>query len=86
MRGTWRGLGGRLGGRLGGGLKRGLQKGLGRGVAVELSSGQVWFSLEVRFNSLELDSEGGRLVCIALGLLVKGRHKEIQLCPRLFIS
>ena len=46
-------------------LRRGLQKGLGRGVAVELSSAglvQVWFSLEVRFNSLELDSEVGRLV------------------------
>ena len=26
------------------------------------NSGQVWFSLEVRFNSLELDSEVGQLV------------------------
>ena len=27
------------------------------------SSGQVWFSLQLKFNSLELDSEVGRLIC-----------------------
>ena len=55
-----------LGGRLGGGLQRGLQTGLGRGLAVKLRSvkgpGQVWFSIKLKFNSFELDSEVGRLV------------------------
>ena len=40
-----------------------------RSVKVQVRSkrlGQVWFSLELKFNSLELDSELGRLVFIAL--------------------
>ena len=54
----------RLGCRLGGGLQRGLQTGLGRGLAVKLRSVkvQVWFGIEFKFNSFELDSEVGRLV------------------------
>ena len=37
---------------------------LGEGHAVKLKSCkvQVWFSLQLKFNSLELDSEVGRLV------------------------
>ena len=68
------GFGGRLGGRLGrglgGGLKKGLQRGLqtgfGWGLVVKLRSGlvHVWFSLQFKFNSLELDSEVGRLVIV----------------------
>ena len=52
------------GGGLQRGLQRGLQTGYGRGLAVKLRSGkvQVWFSLELRFKSLELDSKVGRLV------------------------
>ena len=68
------GLGGRVGGGLQRGLQRGLQTGLGRGLTVVSTSGQlrsravlvqVWISLELKFNSLELDSEVGRLVRIA---------------------
>ena len=46
------------------GLQRGLQTGHGRGLAVKLRLGkvQVWFSLQRKFNSFELDSEVGRLV------------------------
>ena len=61
-------LGGGLGGVLGVGLQRGLQRGIqtgyGRGLAVKLRSGkiQVRFSLQPKFNSVELDSEVGRLV------------------------
>ena len=67
-------LGGGLGGRLGGGLLRGVFKQDLKGDLLS-SSGQlmyrsglvqVWFNLEVKlevkFNSLELDSEVGRLV------------------------
>ena len=63
LRGTSRGLQEGVSGRL--------RKGLGRGLAVVSSSGQlrsisglvqVWFSLELKFNSFELDSEVGRLV------------------------
>ena len=60
------GLGGGLGGRLGEGLQKGLQKGLQRGLqnrtwrglVVKLRSClvQVWFRLQHKFNSLELDS------------------------------
>ena len=70
------GFGGRLGGRLGrglgGGLKKGLQRGLQTGfgwvLVVKLRSGlvRVWFSLLFKFNSLELDSEVGRLVIIII--------------------
>ena len=66
------GFRGRLGGRLGGGLQRGLQTGLQDLEGDLLSSsgqsrtrsdlGQVWFSIELKFNSFELDSEVGRLV------------------------
>ena len=63
------GLGGRLGLGDGGGHQRGLQRrlqtGLGRGLVVKLRSAhvqgpglvQVWFGLQLKFNSLELDSE-----------------------------
>ena len=53
------------------GTSEGLQTGLGRGLAVVSSSGhlrsraglvQVWISLELKFHSLELISEVGRLV------------------------
>ena len=55
------------------GLQRGLQKRAWKGTCchVKLRSGKVhvrsglvkvWFSLELRFNSLELDSEVGRIV------------------------
>ena len=63
-----RDLEGELEVRLGGGLQRGLQMGpqtgYGRGLAVKVRSGpgQVWFSLQPKFNSFELDSEVGRLV------------------------
>ena len=74
------GLGGRLEGRLGefgeglqSGLQRGLQTGYGRDLLsssgkVKSKSGlvQVWFSLQTKFNSFELDSEVGRLVNILL--------------------
>ena len=52
-----------------GGVGVGLQTGLGRGLAVKLRSGlvhQVWFSIELKFNSFELDSEVGRLVPLYL--------------------
>ena len=54
----------------------GVQTGLGRGLAVKLRSGKVqvksglvqfWFRQELKFNSLELDSEVGRLVKITVG-------------------
>ena len=63
-RGLKGGLGGGLDGGVGGGLQRGLLTGYGRGLAVKLRSGkvQVWFSLQPKFNSFELDSEVGRLV------------------------
>ena len=55
-----------LGGRLQRGLQRGLQTGHGRGLVVRLWSGQVqvqvWYRLQLKFNSFELDSEVGRLV------------------------
>ena len=31
--------------------------------------GEVWFSLELKFNSFELGSEVGRLVCFVFDLL-----------------
>ena len=52
-----RGLGGGLGGGLGEGLGGGVGGGLQRSGLV-----QVWFSLQPKFNSFELDSEVGRLV------------------------
>ena len=63
-----------LDGRLGGGLEcwrgtpkgpqTGLQTGYGRGLVLNLRSGpgQVWYSIQLKFNSLKLDSEVGRLV------------------------
>ena len=47
-------------------LQRGLQTGLGRGLAVKVSKGpgQVWFSIQLKFNSFELDSKVGRLVLL----------------------
>ena len=62
--GLGEGLGGGLGGKFWRGLQRGLQTGYGRGLAVKLRSGlvQVWFTLQPKFNSFELDSEVGRLV------------------------
>ena len=69
------------------GLQRGLQTGLRRGLAVKLRSGkvqvrsgQVWFSLQLKFNSLKLDSEVGRFVL--LGVTVG----HILGTPRLMIS
>ena len=58
------GVKGVIGGRLGGQLQRRLQTGLGRGLAVKLRSVkvQVRFSIELQFNSFELDSEVGGLV------------------------
>ena len=62
-------------GGLQGGLQNGLQTGLGRGLTVMSSTGQlrsraglvqVWISFEIKFNSLELDSEVGRLVCLLM--------------------
>ena len=42
----------------GGGLQRGLQRGIQTGkrmgLVVKLRSGQVWFRLQLKFNSLEL--------------------------------
>ena len=59
-----------------GGLQRGLQTGLQDLEGDLLSSsgqsrsrsdlGQVWFSIELKFNSFELDSEVGRLVLFCL--------------------
>ena len=64
------GLEGGLEGRFGGGLQRrlqrGLKTGLGWGLDVKLRSRsglvKVWFSLQLKFNSLELDSEVGQLL------------------------
>ena len=62
-RGTWRGT--KKG--LQRGLQGGLQSGLGKGLAVVSSSGQLRSrSGLVQFNSLELDSEVGRLVFIKI--------------------
>ena len=58
-------LKGRLGGRLGGGLQKGLQTGLAvkhRSVKVKSGLVQVWFSIGLKFNFFELDSEVERLV------------------------
>ena len=64
----------------------GPQTGLGRGLTVKLKSVkrsrsglvQVWFSIDLKFNSFELDSEVGRLVPArvneALALIDGGNH------------
>ena len=64
------GLSGSLGGRLRGADGGGLQTAYGRGLVVKLRSGQVQvlLRLQLEFNSLELDSEVRRLVCIIYGL------------------
>ena len=53
-------------GDLEGDSQRGLQTGLGRGLVVKLRSGlvQVWFSLQLKFNSLELNTEVG--ICFSM--------------------
>ena len=43
-------------------VKRGLHTGLGMGLVVKLRSGLVQVRLQLKFNSLELDSEVGRVV------------------------
>ena len=61
---------GRLGVEDGGGLQRGLHKGHGRGLVVKLRLGQVQvrfgsgyrLNLQLKFISLELDSDEGQLV------------------------
>ena len=74
------GLEGGLGGGLGGGLQKGLQRGLQQDMEGDLLSNsgqvrsrsgllQVWFSLQPKFNSVELDSEVGRLVFYLLSIL-----------------
>ena len=65
LKGTSRGLQRGPGGGLGGGLQKGTSEGTSKRTChVKLRSGkvQVWFSLELRFKSLELDSKVGRLV------------------------
>ena len=54
LKGTFRGVGGRLEGGLGGDFKQDF--------IVKLRSGQVWFSLQLKFNYVELNSEVGRIV------------------------
>ena len=52
----------------------GFQTELGRGLDVKLRSVikvQVWFSIELKYNSFELDSEVGRLVSLLNELVVK---------------
>ena len=81
------GLGGGLEGELQRGLQRGLQTRLGRGLAVVLSSGQlrsraglvqIWICLEIKFNSLELDSEVGLVLSLLSAVTWRGEKPNSE--------
>ena len=80
MKGTLRDTSMGLQGDLEGELERDFQQDLRKSQnAVKLRSGKVWFNLQLKFNSLELDSEIGQLVSLCSPSYLESVESQVEL-------